>query len=142
MGLHATAYPETFYTKRAQVPRRTIDSYMLDKGLQRDKYNCLNLDIQGTELSALKGASTQLQHVDYVYTEVNTEPLYQGSCTLSEIDAYLASFGFARITTIMTDQGWGDAFYARGAAGTTLADLGGRSNSLSIRLRRLLSRLG
>jgi FkbM family methyltransferase len=142
MGLHATAYPGIFYTKKARVPRKTIDSYMKDKGLQRDRYNCLNLDIQGSELSALKGASTQLQHVDYVYTEVNIEPLYQGCCTLPEIDAFLASYGLARITTTMTDQGWGDAFYARGAAGTTLSELGGRSNPLSIRLRRFLSRLG
>lgn len=60
MGLHAAAYPQIFYTGKAQVSRRTIDAYMEAEGLVRDKYNFLNLDIQGSELTALKGASIQL----------------------------------------------------------------------------------
>jgi len=141
MGLHATAYPQIFYTGKAQVSRRTIDSYMEAEGLPRNKYNFLNLDIQGSELTALKGASIQLQYVDYVYTEVNTEYLYENCCTLSEVDSFLAGYALERIATNITDQGWGDAFYAKHAGGKTLSQLGGRSSPISIRMRRLLSRL-
>lgn len=141
MGLHAAAYPQVYYTGKVQVPRRTIDAFIETESLDRDRYNFLNLDIQGSELTALMGASTQLQHVDYVYTEVNTEQLYENCCTLSDIDSYLARYGLARVATTMTDQGWGDAFYAKNAAGKTLSQLGGRSSPISIKLRRLLARL-
>jgi len=142
IGLHATAYPEVYYTNKAKVSRKTIDSFMETEGLDRDKFNFLNLDIQGSELNALRGASIQLKHVDYVYTEVNTELLYENCCTLSEIDSHLADYAFERIATTMTNQGWGDAFYAKDAAGKTLSQLGGRSSPISIKLRRLLARLG
>jgi FkbM family methyltransferase len=142
MGLHATSYPQVYYTNKVQVPRRTIDAYMEEERLDRDKYNFLNLDIQGSELTALMGASLQLRHVDYIYTEVNTENVYEDCCTLSEIDTYLASFAFKRVATTMTDQGWGDAFYAKDAAGKTLSQLEGRSTPISIKLRRLLARMG
>jgi|688.fasta_scaffold528756_1 hypothetical protein len=115
---------------------------METEGLDRDKFNFLNLDIQGSELNALRGASIQLKHVDYVYTEVNTELLYENCCTLSEIDSHLADYAFERIAPTMTNQGWGDAFYAKDAAGKTLSQLGGRSSPISIKLRRLLARLG
>jgi len=142
MGSHAAAYPQIYYTDKVRVPRRTIDAYMEAEGMDRGRYNFLNLDIQGSELSALMGASAQLEYVDYVYAEVNTEYLYENCCTLSEVDFFLAGYGFERIATNMTDQGWGDAFYAKDAGGKTLAQLGGRSSAISIRMRRLLARFG
>ncbi|MDM7953621.1 MAG: FkbM family methyltransferase [Cyanobium sp. CZS 25K] len=141
MGLHATAYPQIHYTSKVQVPRRSIDAFMESEQLERDKYNFLNLDIQGSELSALVGASIQLKYVDYVYTEVNTERLYENCCTLSEIDSYLTCYNFSRIALTMTRQGWGDAFYAKNADGRNLSQLGGRSSPVSIKIRRFLAKL-
>lgn len=141
MGLHAEAYPQVYYTSKVQVPRRTIDAFMDAERLDRGKYNFLNLDIQGSELTALLGASIQLKHVDYVYTEVNIDRLYKGCCTLSEIDLFLGRFAFERVAITMTEQGWGDAFYAKGAGGKTLSQLGGRSSPTSIKLKRFLAML-
>ena len=55
-----------------------------------------------------------LQHVDYIYTEVNTEQVYQGCDEIGQIDEYLKQFGFERLATQVYEQyGWGDAFYVK-----------------------------
>ena len=76
--------------------------------------NFLNLDIQGVELRALKSMEKYLQHVQYIYTEVNTEQVYKGCDLVGDIDLYLAKYGFARVCTSMCgNYGWGDAFYVK-----------------------------
>ena len=71
------------------------------------------MDIQGSELPALKGMGRLLERFDYLYLEVNTEQVYQGCASLEAIDQYVERFGFLRIETKMTPYGWGDAFYMR-----------------------------
>ena len=72
----------------------------------------MNLDIQGVELRALKSMEKYLQHVKYIYTEVNTEQVYKGCNLIGEIDEYLKQFGFGRVAQQTYKQfGWGDAFY-------------------------------
>jgi len=76
--------------------------------------NFLNLDIQGAELLAFKGAGDLLNAlIDYIYCEVNTKELYKGCALLEEIDDYLYDFGFKRVEIKMTDCFWGDAFYIK-----------------------------
>ena len=83
-------------------------------------YNFLNLDIQGAELKALKGMEEYLSKVDYIYTEVNSEYVYEKCAIVNEIDSYLMAFGFIRTETAWysedggrSSHGWGDAFYIR-----------------------------
>lgn len=75
--------------------------------------NFINLDIQGAELLALKGAENFLQTCLYIYTEVNTNYLYKNCVLLPELDSWLGDRGFSRVETVMTKAEWGDAFYVR-----------------------------
>ena len=55
-----------------------------------------------------------LQYVDYIYTEVNTEDVYKGCDRMKDIDEYLSKFGFQRAAThVISQVGWGDAFYIK-----------------------------
>lgn len=78
-----------------------------------NRYDFINLDIQGAELLALKGATSILPFVKAIYTEVNEKELYEGCALIEELDAYLKQNGFTRILTNMTKHGWGDALYIR-----------------------------
>jgi len=77
-------------------------------------YNFLNLDIQGVELKALKGMEEYLNKVDYIYTEVNSDYVYEKCAIIGEVDEYLLKFGLHRVETKWCgDCRWGDAFYIR-----------------------------
>jgi hypothetical protein len=75
--------------------------------------NFWNLDIQGAELMALKGATQALDFPKAIYIEINREELYKGCALVEELDRYLAVYGLKRIRTHMTEFNWGDALYLK-----------------------------
>jgi len=111
LGLHKVFHPHVWYT----------DSYQVETILLKDiickydvPYNFINLDIQGAELKALKGMEKTLYSIDYIYSEVNSDYVYEGCALIGEIDEYLAQFGLHRVETKWAeDYQWGDAFYIR-----------------------------
>lgn len=112
LEMHKTIYPEI--TEKTRFKTKTVTLDTLSKTYPKMKEcNFMNLDIQGAELKALKGAEELLAGVDYIYTEVNVAPLYKNCPMVWEIDNYLGSKGFARLDTSITNQMWGDAFYYR-----------------------------
>lgn len=109
-GTHSAHYPEVRYVSEQVHLTTRIDD--LAKGLDIDeKYNFINLDLQGAELKALRGAIHTLKNIDYVYTEVNAEEVYKGCNLISEVDNFLVNF--VRVETCMVAEGWGDALYVR-----------------------------
>lgn len=106
-GTHTTHYPGIKFTGRETVSVTTLDKLPIE----REKYNMLNIDVQGAELLVLKGSKNTLEGIDIIYTEVNTEEVYEGCAKVDEIDALLTDFN--RVETVMTGQGWGDALYLR-----------------------------
>jgi hypothetical protein len=73
----------------------------------------LNIDVQGVELNVIKSLGDAIDEFDFIYTEVNIAEVYKGCCLLNEIDVYLESKGFTRVTIKMTRNDWGDAFYMK-----------------------------
>jgi hypothetical protein len=110
---HLEYYPEIVVTEKIKVPTRTLDAFFDDEKISLDEYNFLNMDIQGAELLTLKGSVKSLKHFDYIYTELNTDYLFEGCCLASEMDEFLDRHGFKRVATRMTDDNWGDALYVR-----------------------------
>lgn len=108
-GTHAVEHPHITYVAEQTLPVETVDHLAGLHGW--DDLNFLTLDLQGLELRALRGALQFLEHVDYVFSEVNQKPLYVGCPMIEEIDAFLA--GFDRVATEWTGWGWGDAFWVR-----------------------------
>lgn len=105
--LHLLEHPHITFNEIVEVPQKTLDSYNFKE------YNFMNLDVQGYELEVLKGAVKTLDHVDYIYTEVNEKQLYDNCILINDLDIWLNLYGFKRVLTNMTRHGWGDALYAR-----------------------------
>jgi disulfide oxidoreductase YuzD len=104
-------HPSVHYVSSFEVETVRLDS-VLEK-YPDIEFNFLNLDIQGAELKALKGMEKYLEKVDYIYTEVNTEYVYEGCCLLEELEEYLGKFGLKKVEIKMTEAGWGDSVFAR-----------------------------
>ena len=97
-----------------KLKSQSLDSLIEKYNIPIEKLNFINLDIQGVELRALKSMEKYLQHVKYIYTEVNTEEVYKNCDQMQDIDSYLNQFGFKRMATnIFKQYGWGDAFYIK-----------------------------
>lgn len=114
---HKEHYPTIDYIKSIELTTLTLDEVVsagnVNESFNALNYNFLNIDIQGAELLALKGAKNLLKNIKYIYCEVNTDELYEGCPHVSEIDAFLAQFGFVGKDCIITDANWGDKFYMK-----------------------------
>ena len=115
LGTHKIYYPDIVVSKKITTRTQTLPQFFERTGLDPVDYNFWNLDIQGTELNVLRGAEDLLEHVDIIYTEVNTEEVYKGCGLVWEIDMYLNLKGFMRVATEMSGANWGDALYVRTA---------------------------
>ena len=110
---HATHHPHVKVCGQDMLDTITLKRFLDDKP-QFAKFNFWNLDIQGVELRAIKSAGDYINNVDAIYTEVNTEEVYQGCDQMSEITEYLTEKGFALMGHhIFKEYGWGDALYYR-----------------------------
>lgn len=75
-------------------------------------YNTLNMDCQGFEGWVLKGGMNTLKHIDYVYTEINFDSVYENCTKSDELDLLLSDF--ERVQTGVKVGGmWSDALYIR-----------------------------
>ncbi len=102
---HLKHHPKIHHEKTVIVQTNTIDSLNITGA------NFMNLDIQGAELLALKGAAQTLKHINYIYTEVNEAEMYENCCFISDLDKFLKDF--KRVETYITRYPWGDALYIR-----------------------------
>lgn len=111
-GIHKLTYPNIDYIYSYNEKTKTMNEIL--KNYSDFQFNFINLDIQGTELKALKGMDYYLKFVDYIYTEVNSCEVYKGCTIISDLDDYLNNYGFKRVkTSWVEDKTWGDAFYIR-----------------------------
>lgn len=113
LKLHLVEHPHVYEIARRTCQTITLNTLFDQHQISYDAYDFMNLDIQGAELKALKGATKILPHINAVYTEVNEKELYEGAVLLPELDDFLQTFGFVRVLTSMTQHGWGDALYVK-----------------------------
>lgn len=112
-GTHSTHHPDITYETTKKIKSTTLDTWFERKDIDPSKYSWWTLDIQGSELVALKGAKNTLKHANIIYTEVNSEEVYKGCPLVKDIDEVLEKEGFTRICMVMSEYGWGDAMYMR-----------------------------
>ena len=112
-GTHAIEHPHVFEIERRRLKSITLNTLFERNNIPHDRFDFINIDIQGAELKALKGAVHILPHIKAIYAEVNEKMLYEGAGLLPELDEYLATFNFKRVITNMTRHGWGDALYIK-----------------------------
>jgi len=111
---HKDIYPSIKEEFQITVPTRTLDTLCAELQLAPGDYNVLNMDIQGAELLALKGATQILPHIEAINTEVNFEELYENGALIGQLDAFLQPYRFTRVETVTPyHSSWGDAFYVK-----------------------------
>jgi FkbM family methyltransferase len=114
LGTHKKHHPEVKYIGCKELRSKRLDSIFKIENIDL-KIDFINLDIQGSELLALKSLGKILNDVKYIYTEINTEHVYKDCCLINEIDEYLKKYNFKRVKTGYLNEkwGWGDAFYIK-----------------------------
>jgi FkbM family methyltransferase len=106
-------YREIVVNKTIKSKSEKLSTFI--KRIDRDasNYNFWNLDIQGSELFVLRGSKELLDNCDVIYTEVNSQQVYNNCGLVNQIDELLSEYGFKRVHTIWTEKNWGDALYVK-----------------------------
>lgn len=91
-GLNSDSQVET--TQQVKVPVITLDNYAVSK--KHQQINILKLDIQGSELNALKGAQglLQRQEVDMIFCEAYFVQQYENQPLFFDIANFLLPLGY------------------------------------------------
>jgi hypothetical protein len=113
LGTHAQEHPHIMYVDKLKQNSITVDTFFKRNNIDASKYDFWNLDIQGAELMALKGAINSIRYAKAMYLEVNEKELYKNCGLIGEIDSFLADYNFKRVLTYMTQYSWGDALYIK-----------------------------
>ncbi len=77
-----------------------------------DKYNVLNIDVQGAELRVLKGMGEFINSFEMCILEINFQRIYKGSALFIEVEYFMNSHSFKRVSLTITDY-QGEAIYLR-----------------------------
>jgi FkbM family methyltransferase len=101
---HIRAAPHSAYIGSETVRTSRLDS--LTQGLfDRETRAYLKLDVQGHELSVLRGADEALEQVPVLECELSVISLYEGQPLVAEVLAYLTdrAFSVAAMEPVLTD---------------------------------------
>lgn len=112
LGTHKQAHPEVHYIADKEVDMYRID-HVFGSG-EIDGCDFLNIDVQGFELSVLRGMGSLLRQFQWVYLEVNQAELYKECALIDSVDLFMTANGFRRVETKWCgNTGWGDACFIR-----------------------------
>ena len=106
-----------------RVPAITLPALFQRHSLDPADYNFLNLDIQGAELLALRGAAGLLPGMDAVISEVNLVELYEGGPLEEDLVRFMEARGFDKQQAIYhplydeksTFPAWGECLFVKRA---------------------------
>ena len=131
---HRVAYPGIGFPSQVKLTSTTVDAVVAQvvhrrPGLSFGVFDTLLIDVQGAELKVLLGSTRLLQHVSYVFTEVNYD-LYEGGATLDDLQNFLRPFGFELTALNPNRYGWADGLFIKSPRGNgrRAGERGGRSS--------------
>lgn len=106
---HIVNHPTVHFEGTEDVEMNRLDNF----SKETSEFNFINMDVQGYELEVLKGAIKTLEHIDYVYCEVNRDEVYENNAYVEELDEFLKKYNMERVETEWSGGIWGDALYIR-----------------------------
>ncbi len=94
-----------------QVPIIRLDDWCVKNGV--DHIDFMWIDVEGGELSLLKGAKNILKKVDVIYTETNHFAFRKGMTLYPKLKAFLEKSGFRLLSHWYRKNLQGDAIFVR-----------------------------
>ena len=107
--LHKERYHGVKFDDQLTVEVKTLAAHVDQVGIQPD---FLHIDVQGFELSALRGMGDYLKQLTAIWIEVETIELYEGQPLKLDVEAYLSSAGFECVLDLGRKQ-VGDQFWVK-----------------------------
>lgn len=90
--LQSSLFPDTVEVGSCEVPVRRLDA--MPEVWQASSKALLKLDVQGFELSVLRGAVGAFDHCRWIYAECSHVPLYDGQALYKDVESFLGRHGF------------------------------------------------
>ena len=106
---HLVQYPHIVFNEIEEVKMCKLDNIEFD----RNDYNMINIDVQGYELEVFKGGEKTLEHIDYIFSEINNVHLYENGALLSELIDFLSKYNFKLVEESWDGVTWGDGFFIK-----------------------------
>ena len=107
--VHLTQYPYIKFESTEEVDMKRLD----DMGIDDEKYNMIVIDVQGYELEVFKGSSNFLKKIDYIFSEINRDEVYENCVRVEELSDFLSSYGFELSEHNWVGGSWGEALYIK-----------------------------
>lgn len=83
-----------------KVKVMTLDDFFIQNELSSNDYNFINIDVQGAELMAFKGATKTFETTDVIISEVNLVQLYENAPLENDILDYLSKYGYVKTNVV------------------------------------------
>lgn len=90
---HKEAFPWTVETHKVDVALDRLDN--INSEMNIDRPALLKLDVQGSELSVLRGAMETLSKIDVIIIELSFQRLYEGQPVFDEVYTFLKQRDFS-----------------------------------------------
>jgi len=110
-----TAKWDSMNYEELAVSCKTLDELIskLPNGWKPDDFSYLRMNVQGSELKALKGGTHFLKSIVLIDLETNTEPRYEDNPTKEDFDTFLNQQGFTPIFSYSAGPAIANVLYLR-----------------------------
>jgi FkbM family methyltransferase len=106
------SFPWLEFPSVTKVTVKRLDSYLKEKG--QTKVDFIHLDVQGAELSVLRGMGEYIAQVEAIWLEVENKPFYLGQPLKKDLHKFLTSNNFRLKKDTSINKSAGDCLYIRG----------------------------
>jgi FkbM family methyltransferase len=104
-------YHQSYEQREAMVQAIRLDRFAHERGI--DKIDLICMDLQGAELRALRGLGRLIRSVQYIISEIERKPIYDGQDLLPDVHNYLSPYGFTQVAEVYRDPWFSDYLYER-----------------------------
>jgi FkbM family methyltransferase len=94
---HRDIWPKVAFTRTITLRSTTLATLFARENIDRERYDALVMDTQGSELLVLRGAEALLSGFKFVKTEAPDFEAYAGCAKLEDIERYLDARGYAEL---------------------------------------------